>query len=40
MTICRVLLQLVHAYREHRGQLTTPADPEVGVTTSDDNGTW
>jgi hypothetical protein len=38
MTICRVLLQLIHAYREQPGPMTRPADPEVGVTTSDDGG--
>lgn len=40
MTICRVLLELIHAYREQRGPMTVPADAEVGCTTSDDGGLW
>ena len=40
MTLCRVLLQLIHAYREQPPQMTVPANPEVGVTTSDDSGVW
>lgn len=33
-----ILLLLIHAYQQHRGLLTQPADPEVGVTTDDDGG--
>jgi hypothetical protein len=32
-------MTLIHAYsQDHRNLLTQPADPEIGVTTSD--GTW
>lgn len=32
-----VVLALLHAYRQdYRHRLTQPADPELGVTTSDD----
>lgn len=35
-----VLLVLLHAYAESIYRLTVPADPEVGVTTSDAAGCW
>lgn len=35
-----VVLLLIHAYVESVYRLTVPADPEVGVTTSDDGGCW
>jgi len=38
--LCRVVLNLLRAYHQGQDHIEPPADPIIGVTTSDDDGAW